>query len=429
MSLLGATIDLTKLCTDTSSCMCWLIVLLDILAIYYLVFVSFYKVTKFVKMIGWLWLGVLITGDVIIVALHPCVLTLLCVMFTIMIMTAILSVVLPSGAAEQVVVQQVQVESKPKEEAKKGSYVIREIDAKKYCFEIYDKQDKLLVRSLDCYKSTADVKQAIEVTRESGKIASIEDRTVNWIKEYNHPKYEMMKEGSSYIFRLSLDAKTVMFKSPNYQSLQECKKQLDKTVAAVASTAVYLSVERLTEAEAKQYKDKKAKGVESEIASTVAQPVEEVSEDGAIVINAEKKKTLWESYSDLSAEQKTFFNGLRKAAQEKAGVKEYESSSQLSFTLLKNNLMRIRIRRNTVEAVFMLMDSAFKQTDVGDVKIKETKTLLVIENETYYALALETLTKKYDLLLEQKSERESRKKAERQEKAKQQRLAKKAETK
>jgi hypothetical protein len=44
-------------------------------------------------------------------------------------------------------------------------------------------------------------------------------------------------------------------------------------------------------------------------------------------------------------------------------------------------------------------------------------------------LALETLTKKYNLLLEQKNERESRKKAERQEKAKQQRLAKKAENK
>lgn len=408
--------------------MCWLIVLLDILAIYYLVFVSFYKVTKFVKMIGWLWLGVLIAGDVIIVALHPCVLTLLCVMFTIMIMSAILSVVLPSGAVEQAVVRQAQEDGKPKNkgEGKIGSYVIREIDAKKYCFEIYDKQDKLLVRSLDCYKSTADVKQAIELTRESGKIADIEDRTVNWIKEFNHPKFELIKEGKAYFFRLSLDAKAVVFKSPNYQSLQECKKQLDKTVSAVASTAVYLSVEKLTDAEAKQYKDMKAKGVESETASTVAQPIGEAGEDGAIVINAEKKKTLWESYSDLSAAQKTFFNGLRKAAQEKAGVKEYESSSQLSFTLLKNNLMRIRIRRNTVEAVFMLMDAAFKQTDVSDAKIKETKTVLVIENETYYALALETLAKKYNLLLEQKNERETRKKAERQEKAKQQRLAKKA---
>jgi uncharacterized protein YegP (UPF0339 family) len=408
-----------------------LIILLDILAIYYLVFVSFYRVTKFVKMIGWLWLGVLITGDVIIVALHPCVLTLLCVMFTIMIMTAILSVVLPSGAVEQVVVRQAQEDSKPKDKdgEKRGSYVIREIDAKKYCFEIYDKQDKLLVRSLDCYKSTADVKQAIELTRESGKIADIEDRTVNWIKEFNHPKFELIKEGKVYFFRLSLDAKAIVFKSPNYQSLQECKKQLDKTVSAVASTAVYLSVEKLTAKEAAQYKDMKAKGVESETASTVAQPIGEIAEDGAIVINAEKKKTLWESYSDLSAAQKTFFNGLRKAAQEKTGVKEYESSSQLSFTLLKNNLMRIRIRRNTVEAVFMLMDAAFKQTDVGDAKLKETKTVLAIENETYYALALETLTKKYNLLLEQKNERESRKKAERQEKAKQQRLAKKAENK
>ena len=47
-----------------------MIILLDILAIFYLVFVSFYRVTKLVRMIGWIWLGVLITADVIIVAIQ-----------------------------------------------------------------------------------------------------------------------------------------------------------------------------------------------------------------------------------------------------------------------------------------------------------------------------------------------------------------------
>lgn len=432
MNLLAGSIDLTSLCNDTEQCLCWLVILLDIFAIFYLVFVSFYKVTKFARMLGWIWIGVLITADVIIVAIHPCILTLLCILFTIMIMTAMLSVVLPNvGTAESA--ERQEERSKPKNNAKCGSYVIREIDAKRFCFEIYDKQDRFLVRSFNCYKDVADVKQAISLTRENGAIADIEDRTENWIKEVNHPKFEMFKDGELYCFKLSLDVKTVIFKSQTYQTAQECKKQLNKTVAAVASTAVYISVEKLSIEDAQQYKGMKATSVKDEVAVTVAQPISETPaetgavNDGAIVINTEEKKTLWESYAELSKEQMLFFDGLRKAAKEKADVKEYESSAQLTFTLLKNNLLRIRIRRNTVEAVFMLMDATFKRLDVaGDVKIKETKTVLKIENDTYYALALETLDKKYNLLLEQKAERENQRKAERQEKAKQRRLAKKA---
>ena len=432
MNLLAGSIDITSLCNDTEHCLCWLIILLDIFAIFYLVFVSFYKVTKFARMLGWIWLGVLITADVIIVAIHPCILTLLCILFTIMIMTAILSVVLPNVVTAETAEQQ-EERSKPKNNVKCGSYVVREIDANRFCFEIYDKQDRFLVRSFNCYKDVADVKQAISLTRESGRIAEVEDRTVNWIKEVNHPKFEMFKDGELYCFKLLLDGKTVIFKSQPYQTVQECKKQLDKTIVAVASTAVYISVEKLSSADAQQYTGMKAEDVKDEVAVTVAQPISETttetmtSGDGAIVINAVEKKTLWESYKELSKTQKTFFDGLRKAAKEKADVKEYESSSQLSFTWLKNNLLRIRIRRNTVEAVFMLMDATFKRLDVaGDVKIKETKTVIKIENDTYYALALETLDKKYNLLLEQKAERESQRKAERQAKTKQKRRSKKA---
>ena len=448
MNLLAGSIDLTTLCNDTEHCLCWLIILLDIFAIFYLVFVSFYRVTKFARMLGWIWVGVLITADVIIVAIHPCILTLLCVLFTIMIMTAILSVVLPNvGIIESA--EQQEERSKPKTNAKCGSYVVREIDARRFCFEIYDKQNRFLVRSYNFYKDVAEVKRAISRTRDSGAIAEVEDRTVNWIKEVNHPKFEMYKDGEDYCFKLLLDGKTIIFKSQAYQTVQECKKQLDKTIAAVASTAVYISVEKLSAEDARQYAGMKAAEEKDEVAVTSEQPVEErasetVSEtifetasettsetgntsEGSIVINTVEQKTLWESYAELSDEQKRFFDGLRKAANEKAGVKEYESSSQFAYTFLKNNLLRIRIKRNAVEAIFMLMDATFKRLDVaGDVKIKETKTVLRLENDTYYALAVETLDKKYDLLLEQKNERETQKKAERQEKAKQKRLEKKA---
>ena len=70
----------------------------------------------------------------------------------------------------------------------------------------------------------------------------------------------------------------------------------------------------------------------------------------------------------------------------------------------------------------MLMDSTFKQTANSDIKIKETKTVIRIENDAYFTLALETLERKYNLIQEQKAEREEKKRQERLEKARQKRL-------
>ena len=410
MNLTTGAMDLTSLCSNPEKCFCWLIILLDIFAIFYLVFVSFYKVTRLVRMIGWIWIGVLITADIIILAIHPCVLTLLCILFTIMIMAAMLSVVLPN-AGNWETSEEKGYDEKPKKKEKCGSYVVREINPQKYCFELYDQRNRFLVRSLHCYLSVGDVKQAIASTRENGQIADVEDRTANWIKEVDHPKFELFNVGAKFRFKLSSDSRFVIFQSKPFDSLQECKKQLDKTIAAVASFAVYISVERLSESDAKQYADMRAIGTadDAPTAPTV-QPepdtAELKSDNGTDVINAGEKKTLWELYGELSAEQKAFFDGLRKAAQEKAGAREREYPAQLSYMMFKNNLLRIRIRRNTVEAVFILTDPAFKPLQSGVVRIV---------NDTYYSLALETLDKKYALLVKRKKERENQMKMKRSE--------------
>ena len=112
---------------------------------------------------------------------------------------------------------------------------------------------------------------------------------------------------------------------------------------------------------------------------------------------------------------------MRKSAKGKEGAREFESSSQLSYVVFRDKLMRLQIKRNTVEAIFMLMDPTFK--NMGDVKIKETKTVVRVENEAYFNLAMETLDKKYDSLIEQKNEREEQKKLERKEKLKEKKQA------
>ena len=356
-----------------------------------------------------------------------------------MIMTAMLSVVLPIAVHEEKHDEVIE-KQKTKSKEKLGSYVIRETSDNRYCFEIYDKQDKFLVRSFDFYKSIADVKEAIVLTRRNGEIAEIEDRTVNWIKEANHPKFEMYKEDKLYYFKLSLDKLNIAFKSKAYETLQECKKQLDKTILAVKSLAVYISVEKLSEIEAQQYKNIKPvtfeekqtkENMQSNLQVKAEEAKQEVKVDeGAVIINTVEKKTLWESYKELSEEQKNYFDGLRKAAQEKTGSREFESSVQLSYVLFRDKLMRLQIKRGVVEAIFMLMDSTFKQMqNSGDIKIKETKTVVRLENGAYYSLALETLNKKYDLIVEQKAEREDKRRKERLEKSRQKRLENKAKSK
>ena len=424
--------DLASLCSNPEKCFCWLIILLDIFAIFYLVFVSFYKVTRLVRMIGWIWIGVLITADIIILAIHPCVLTLLCILFTIMIMAAMLSVVLPN-AGNWEMPEKTGDDEKPKKKEKCGSYVVREIDPQKYCFELYDPQNRLLVRSLHCYLSVGDVKQAIASTRESGQIAEVEDRTVDWIKEVNHPKFELFKDGAKFRFQLSSDSSFVIFRSKPFASLQECKKQMDKTIAAVASLAVYISVEKLSESEAEQYADASVIGAKDAPAVQPAQPepkavaskpdgeavtaqpkpaaaaqtasaaqpepkTAEAKPEEASAPEESKQKTFWELYEDLSAEQKAYLDGLRNAVLGKVGTRENEYSDRLCYTLFKSNLMRIRIRKDTVEAIFMLTDPAFKPLQSGVVRII---------NASYYRLALETLDKKYASVLEQKKEREN----------------------
>ncbi len=408
MNLTIGSMDLTSLCSNPEKCLCWLIILLDILAIFYLVFVSFYKVTRLVSMIGWIWIGVLLTADIIILAIHPCILTLLCILFTIMIMAAILSVVLPGAGATGAASGEKKSTPKPKSQENYGSYVVREINADKYCFELYDRQNDFLVRSFHCYQTIGDTKQAIAVSRESGQVADLEDRTVSWIKEVNHPKFEMFKKDGKYYFRLSLNSKFIIFLSKAFNTLSECKRQLDKTMIAVASSSVYICVDRLSDSEAKQYENMKAIGTAEDAVISVANMVTEVPtepekpqvkpESRTIMIQENENKPLWELYNTLSSEQKDFFNGLRKAAQEKAEAKEFEYPDQLCYKIDRSYLLRIRIRWNTVEAVFTLIDPVFKQMQNAVIRVA---------NVTYYSLALETLNKKYASLMAQKSEQEN----------------------
>ena len=77
-----------------TECFCWILVLFNILAVFYLVFCSFWKVSGLVKLFGWLHAVVLICVAVATLFYHTCIYTLLATIFTGMMLMAILSVIL-----------------------------------------------------------------------------------------------------------------------------------------------------------------------------------------------------------------------------------------------------------------------------------------------------------------------------------------------
>ncbi len=86
---------LKSLACSGTECLSWILVFVNILAVFYLVFCSFWKVSKLVRIIGWVWMGVLLGVTMGILIFHTCIYTLLVTIFTMMMFMAILSVILP----------------------------------------------------------------------------------------------------------------------------------------------------------------------------------------------------------------------------------------------------------------------------------------------------------------------------------------------
>ena len=154
-----------SLACSGSECLCWILVLFNILAVFYLVFCSFWKVSKLVKINGFVYAGILICVTILILFFHTCIYTLLATVFTGMMLMAILSIILPQ--------QEEPREKTEKVKAPKpiGAYVISETFEGWFAFGLYDSKKKNLINSTYAYSSIEEAKEAIASCQENGKIA------------------------------------------------------------------------------------------------------------------------------------------------------------------------------------------------------------------------------------------------------------------
>ena len=233
-SLLSSGIGLMDLACSAEDCLCWIIILLNILTIFYLVFCAFFVVTKPVKVIGYVWASALAVGTVAAVAIHTCIFTVLAAVFTTLILMAVLSVVFGKGVLERTDVEVKQV--KPS-----GSYVIHKTDKGNYAFVLYDNKKSAIAKSCLTYNNIDETKAAIEICRKNGYIVAVEDRTKSWVEFVNHPKFELFEKDGKYCFVMSLTVDNKILKSEIFGEYEQCKRTMQSALSVVLSNKIYFA--------------------------------------------------------------------------------------------------------------------------------------------------------------------------------------------
>lgn len=92
---------LTKLTCQSTECMSYIISLMDIMTVLYLAFCASFRVTKGVRIFGWIWAAVVIAGTITVIALHTCLFTLVSALFTALILMALFGVTFESIATKK----------------------------------------------------------------------------------------------------------------------------------------------------------------------------------------------------------------------------------------------------------------------------------------------------------------------------------------
>lgn len=77
---------------NANSCLSWIFVIINFMTVFYLAFCMYYKLNKIVKVIGFVWSAMVAVGSVVLVALHTCLFTIICTVFTALMIFATLYV-------------------------------------------------------------------------------------------------------------------------------------------------------------------------------------------------------------------------------------------------------------------------------------------------------------------------------------------------
>lgn len=239
----------SKLLCDTDSCLSFIIIFLDILSVFYLVFCSYYKITKTVRLIGYIWASFLLCSTVTIMFIHTCIFTVMGVMFTIMIEMPILSIAFRRDKSVE------NKEEKDAETKKKdvGCYVIFPTTDNKFVFGLHNKKGELLAMSTFKYSNVEEAKEAIIFTRNISGGCDFEDLTQNWTLDTKHPKFRMYLKKQKYFFEFAVNEELTTLKSEAIDDSVVCLKMVNEARKCITSSVIYFATSKSDIKNGKKY--------------------------------------------------------------------------------------------------------------------------------------------------------------------------------
>ena len=221
----------TSLLCNADECLSFIVVFLNLLTVFYLVYSSYKRFTKITEIFGYAWSGFIALASVIVLAIHTCIFTISGTVFTGMAISAIL----------QMIFEHKKEDINEPLKTNLGCYVIFKTTDDKFVFGLHNKKKELLALSFYKYNSVEDAKKAIANSRESGKDIELEDLTGDWVIDAKHPKFKMYLEEEKYFFEFNASESITLLKSEAIDESSKCQKMVKDAMKCVTSNVTYLS--------------------------------------------------------------------------------------------------------------------------------------------------------------------------------------------
>lgn len=151
----------SKLICNADECLSYILVLLNMLTIFYLVYSSYKKVSKITRIFGYFWSSLIMCGTVVVLFLHTCIFTIMCAVFTAMAIISVLSMIFESKEEEKLAMMKLDFSDMIKDIVEeKDFYIIYKVEDNKYSF-VLKRDNKIILKSIYKYDTVEDARNAI----------------------------------------------------------------------------------------------------------------------------------------------------------------------------------------------------------------------------------------------------------------------------
>lgn len=220
----------SRLTCSGDECLSFIIVFLNLLTIFFLVYSSYRRVGKFTIIFGYFWSSFIMITSIIVLIIHTCIFTLGATLFTAMAIVAVLSMIWDYKKSDANL-----------RSGRMGCYVIFPTDDHKFVFGLHNNHNKLLALSSYKYNSVEEAKDDIRLIKQVTEKVLLEDLTKSWILDVNHPKFKMFKKDENYYFTFELEERLTMLKSNSFIDSNACHRTANQAVKCLKTDILYLS--------------------------------------------------------------------------------------------------------------------------------------------------------------------------------------------